>query len=175
MQKVFKYLRSLFKWRSSTKYDPSSEYFVSIDTLCADSYFKIHQTGNHALLSIKEVKELEPNEVTNEIWHNINDEKIEAFGLPTDQEKYIILLKKFADKLADTIILEGAGQRKAEMFLKMAEADLKAFLESESGVTLDETIDMLEQKRGYDIDMTQISTRKFFARLENLKKGNGKN
>lgn len=164
----------MFKWKSLEKYDPSSDYFVNIDTLCADSYFKIHQTGNHALLSIKKVKELEPNKVTNEIWHNINDEKIEAFGLPTDQEKYIILLKKFADKLADTIILEGPAQRKADMFLKMAEADLKAFLD-EDGISLDETIDMIEEKRGYDMDMTTTSTRKFFARLENLKKGNGKN
>ena len=144
--------------------------FLSIDELPAFNYFKISDTSEYGYL-FKKFKKVEPSERIASVWYSIQDQLHEEFGVNESFKDYVKLLKSLIDKRADVIETKGAPQRKAEMFLKMAEADMKAFIEGGEGGSLSESKVLVDKYMGYRIDLKKTSIQEFMSYIEAVRNG----
>ena len=144
--------------------------YLSIDELPAFNYFKISDTSEYGYL-LKKFNKVEPTEVFASVWYSIQDQLHEEFGVNQSFKDYVKLLKALIDKRVDVVIEKGAAQRKAEMFLKFAEADMKAFIEGGDGGSLNESKVIVDKYMGYRIDLKKTSIQEFMSYIEAVRNG----
>ena len=131
-------------------------YFNSIEDFPIWNWWKIAETGD-----LKYVFKDGKGKVTDrtvEVWFKLQNEYLDEYGITDGFRRLIKLKKKWIEKRTKYLVDD---DRFALMESEMTEVDMDDIIK-EKDVKTDETLIMLEQKLGRELDPKKISVKKYY-------------
>ena len=133
--------------------------FNSIEDLPIWNWWKIAETGNLGYL-YKDEKEYNSNDNSLvELWSKIQDEYLDEFGITDDFKEMLTLKKRWINQKANFLI---TGERFLLNEIEEIEIDLKEIEQGGVTVKKDETVIMLEEKLGRELEPKNMSVKKYY-------------
>jgi len=144
------------------------DYFNSIEDLPIWNWWRIADTGN--LIYLKKLEYYEGNDYSNyafDLWNKLQNEYLDEFGITDEFRQMLELKKKWIDIKTDYLI---TGVRFKLTEIDMIEAEINENMTVKINVDKDDTLIMLEQKLGRELNPKTISVKKYFKYINHFSK-----
>jgi len=140
--------------------------YKGIEDLTLAIWWEIHETGDSTLLIKTKFKATEKIlEYCSELWDNIRQQHLDAFGVPDDYSNYLKAIANLADKQLQYAITNDGTDK---MDLMMAEIDLKNITASRPNISNLKTKRKIELALGlrFAIDPKVVTVEEYYNDLE---------
>lgn len=144
------------------------DYFNSIENLPIWNWWKIAETGNLIYLQKREdYNKQDYSFKAFELWNKIQNEYLEEFGITDEFREVLALKKRWIQKKADFIL---TGERFKLTEIDIIEAQIEETKNTKIEVDKDDTLIVLEQKLGRELDPKKITVKKYFKYINHFSK-----
>ena len=134
--------------------------YESIEDLPIWNWWKIAETGQLGYLYKDEKEYNKHDNSLVELWSKIQDEYLEEFGITDDFKEMLTLKKRWITQKANFLI---TGERFLLNEIEEIEIDLKEIENTNITVKKDDTVIMLEEKLGRELEPKKMSVKKYYS------------
>jgi len=146
------------------------DYFNSIEELPIWNWWKIAETGNLIYLQRLDFYDGENYSFkAQELWNKLQNEYLVEFGVTDEFRQVLELKKKWIDKKTDYLL---TGERFKLTEIDIIEIELNETINDKIIVDKDDTLIMLEQKLGRELEPKSISVKKYYKYINHFSKQN---
>ena len=144
------------------------DYFNSIEDLPIWNWWKIAETSSLIYLQKLDFYDKEDYSYhAFELWNKLQNEYLEEFGITDEFRQMLELKKKWINKKSEFLL---TGERFKLTEIDIIEVQINDTMTSKITVDKDDTLIMLEQKLGRELNPKNISVKKYFKYVNHFSK-----
>jgi hypothetical protein len=141
------------------------DYYDSIEVLPIWNWYEITQTGELKYL-MKDHKYNDKKPLL-KTWYSIHNEYLDGYGRSDDFNNILRLKKKWIEKTSQFVL---TGDRFKLTEIDIIEADMAEIAKANNSMDKDEMVIFLEQKLGRELNLKEMSTKKWFDYIKYFSK-----